>query len=74
MTTGPRSQCDACRHLRDGDIDQPWNCDAFPVAIPEPVLWNEQDHREPIPGDNGIQFEAKAGDTYPVYALPPATT
>lgn len=70
MTTGPRSQCEACRHLvprvRFAD---PLVCDAFPAGIPDEVYANQADHRQPLPGDDGIQFEAKAGDEFPAYAL-----
>ena len=70
MTSGPRAQCDACVHLRlDGNIDDPLTCDAFPAGIPDEIYDNEQDHREPIEGDHGIQFEAKAGDQFPEYAF-----
>lgn len=67
---GPRSQCDACRHLRPkAAIGDPFTCDAFPAGIPDPIYDDEQDHRQPIEGDNGIQFEAKAGDEFPAYAF-----
>ena len=46
------SQCAECRHkFRDKA-----GCEAFPDGIPETILNNEVDHRQPIPGDNGIQF------------------
>lgn len=71
MTTGPGSQClIACAHLRDGDLDAPITCDAFPQGIPDAILDNEVDHRQPVDGDHGIQFQAKPGTTYPEYALP----
>lgn len=34
-------------------------CEAFPEAIPMPILLNEHDHREPYKGDHGIRFEAR---------------
>jgi hypothetical protein len=46
------SQCDICKHRREG-----WTCQAFPDGIPEQIQNNEHDHRQPYPGDNGIQFE-----------------
>ncbi|HEX7160541.1 MAG TPA: hypothetical protein VF223_04800 [Trebonia sp.] len=69
MTIGPRAQCDACTHLHPVRLDQPWTCDAFPAGIPEAILDDEVDHRQPVDGDRGIQFEAKAGDEFPAYAF-----
>jgi len=54
---GPRNNplrsdtCERCTHHRG------WrNCAAFPDGIPD-ALWNAyRGHREPFPGDNGIQF------------------
>ena len=69
MTTGPRSQCDACVHLdpRQG-FTQP-TCDAFPSGIPDEVYNNTLDHRQPVDGDRGIRFDAKPGDEFPAYAF-----
>ena len=70
MTTGPRSQCAACVHFRGrASFDVPFTCDAFTTAIPDAVFDNERDHRAPIEGDNGIQFDAKPGDEFPAYAF-----
>lgn len=71
MTTGPRSQCDACRHLRSGAFNAPLTCDAFPDGIPTRIFRNGMDHRQPIDGDHGIRFEAVEGDEFPEYALLP---
>ena len=70
MTTGPRSQCDACRHFRGRQsFSVPFTCTAFPEGIPDAVFDNELDHRRPIDGDNGLQFLAKPGDEFPGYAF-----
>lgn len=70
MSIGPRSQCDACKHLRPkAKLNDSFTCDAFPTGIPDEIFYDEQDHRQPIDGDHGIQFEAKAGDEFPAYAF-----
>ena len=79
MTTGPRSQCDTCARLRS-----PWEktgdqfgeggpfCAAFPAqegGIPDVVYNNGADHRQPVDGDHGIRWLAKAGETFPECAF-----
>lgn len=74
MTIGPRSQCHACRHFRGRrSFDEPFTCDAFESGIPDEVFSNKRDHRQPIEGDNGIQWEPLPGDEYPEYALQRST-
>ncbi len=46
------SQCVYCEHKRKGAV-----CAAFPGGIPDAILLNEHDHREPYPGDGGIRFK-----------------
>lgn len=46
--------CYECKHFID-NIDKP-QCAAFDV-IPMPIWDGTNDHRQPFPGDNGIQFE-----------------
>lgn len=46
------SQCANCKHY-SGNA----RCNAFQDSIPDAILTNEHDHRQPYPGDNGIQFE-----------------
>ena len=45
-------QCIRCIHYTGSK-----QCDAFAAEIPDPIWIGEHDHREPYPGDNGIQFE-----------------
>ena len=56
----PRSQlpvnCINCRHM---DADTLYTCAAYPDAIPVPILAGDIQHDQPLPGDNGIQFEAE---------------
>ena len=49
----PPRPCVGCRFY-----DQPeWNCRAFPLGIPDEIKRGEHDHRDPYPGDGGLQFE-----------------
>lgn len=64
---GTVSQCSACRHFRspfDHAGKDEASCDAFTEAIPVEVYFNTLDHREPIEGDNGVQWESN-GQPYP---------
>ena len=47
--------CNDCKHKWLHEI----KCDAFPDGIPDDVLCCDLDHRKPIDGDHGIQFEPK---------------
>jgi len=51
-------QCYGCRHYLKDEL-----CSAFPAGIPLTILYNHHDHRQPYPGDNGIQFEAIEDDS-----------
>lgn len=53
--TSPATLCIACVHRHGAD------CTAFPDGIPEEILFEGFDHREPYPGDNGVRFEVRAG-------------
>lgn len=45
--------CWTCKHKH---LTGP-TCEAFPEKIPDEILTGEHQHREPYPGDNGIQYE-----------------
>ena len=49
--------CTICKHNRAIKFDDKWTCAAFPKEIPKSIYTGEQDHRQPIAGDNDIQFE-----------------
>lgn len=73
MTSRPMPQCLACKHWfspldREGD-DETQTCAAFPDGIPDDIWWNRADHRQPYDGDNGIQWEALDGATFPEWAM-----
>ena len=51
------SQCMVCRHFRQ-ESGETLTCDAYRERIPDPIFFNEKDHRRPLPGDHGIQWDA----------------
>lgn len=57
MLDGPRARyrtrgCMGCKHQMGGDV-----CAAFPDGKPDDIFFDRVSHREPYPGDGGIQFE-----------------
>jgi len=50
-------QCSFCTRLHDESSPGNPTCDAFPDGIPQEILLNELDHREPHPDDNGLQID-----------------
>lgn len=53
------ARCMGCAHWNNKKHYR--GCDAFPGEDTIPIeIWNgENDHTQPYPGDNGIQFEPK---------------
>ena len=57
-------QCLWCRHFRTDisdvdDLAKGRRCDTYPKRIPDAVLDNEVDHRQPYEGGRGIVFEPR---------------
>ncbi len=66
-TSGPTiSQCVFCLHNRG---TYPATCEAFPDQIPDAILDNSADHREPFPRDGGIRFSPKDAASGPAMAV-----
>ena len=54
-----RTICVDCVHFRADEEDglsMPPTCRAFPSGIPDEILRQGFDHREPFEGDGGIRF------------------
>ena len=65
MTSVLMPICLVCRHFQRGPG---YRCKAYPDGIPEPIIDNAADHREPYDGDGGIQFAPKDRDAAKIAA------
>ncbi len=57
----PAPMCLVCTRFREakGDLI---SCDAFPEGIPPGILDSVVDHRVPVEGDRGLQFDLAPGE------------
>ena len=65
----PPTPCLKCKHFGElintgkapkwFEPDIIWACEAFPQGIPNEIRDDKNNHKQPFPGDSGIQFEAK---------------
>ena len=60
MTTVMPPICYDCIHFHDDPEATKLTCNAFPKGIPLKILLGKADHRRPIKGDNGLQYQDKA--------------
>lgn len=65
MSLSIPEQCQACKHYQPKRGNY---CDAYPdTPIPREILEMQVDHRNPYPGDQGIQWEPiKPGTPHPM--------
>lgn len=52
--------CETCKHF-NANVVHMEVCTAYPEGIPKVIMLNEVDHRKPVGGDHGIQYEVKPG-------------
>ena len=58
------AQCVKCRHvLMEGGASSALRCLAFPDGVPGEILIGDNEHLASYPGDKGIQFKKREGDT-----------
>jgi len=57
-------QCFYCKHFHKSKRGV-FACKAYPDGIPDDILFNEVDHRKPVEGDRGIQFQSVGGKKSP---------
>ncbi len=55
--SGISKVCTLCVHF-DAEHPLERRCEAFPSGIPLQIWNGENDHRKPVRGDHGIQYES----------------
>ena len=63
---GSAPVCVGCAHFNIEETSEDGiglTCAAFPNGIPDEILFGDNDHQDPFPGDHGIQYEAKSAET-----------
>lgn len=60
--TAPRgsvvlTQCVYCRHLAPSTLG--FGCKAYPGGVPDEIVTNSADHRQPFDGDDGVRFQPR---------------
>ncbi|MCL5110514.1 MAG: hypothetical protein M1401_16940 [Chloroflexi bacterium] len=69
MTTYLPPLCLWCKHYHKSR-ERPHTCDAFLDEIPDDIFFTSQiDHRHPVDGDGGIQFESDPDNPIPPVLL-----
>lgn len=71
-TRSTESTSATCRHCRHLELLNHRTCAAFPEGIPDELWWAYRGHREPFPGDQGIQYEERPFVDHPAayYEIP----
>ncbi len=52
---GTEFACFGCQHWLQGDF-----CEAFPQGIPRVILDGTNQHRDAVPGDQGLRYTPRA--------------
>ena len=53
-------QCMMCSRFKKIEDEHWFKCTAFPMGIPNEIIYGRADHRQKYPGDNGMRFELKS--------------